>query len=89
METAFSLNNILTYLHSLSLSASNKKWLGERLIEEAKGATEGKTQSYDDFIDSMCGAWKNDPRTAEEISREIRNARQFGQTRHIMPLTND
>lgn len=33
---AVSLNNLWNYLQGLSLSASNKRWLGERLIEASK-----------------------------------------------------
>ena len=31
-----SLNNLWTYLQGLSLTASNQRWLGERLIEASK-----------------------------------------------------
>ena len=33
---AVSLNNLWSYLQGLSLSASNQRWLGERLIEAAR-----------------------------------------------------
>ena len=33
-----SLNNLWSYLQGLSLSASNKRWLGERLIEASNAA---------------------------------------------------
>ena len=36
---AMSLNHLWTYLQGLSLTASNQRWLGERLIE-ASAATE-------------------------------------------------
>ena len=32
---ATSLNNLWSYLQGLSLSANNKRWLGERLIESS------------------------------------------------------
>lgn len=35
---AVSLNNLWSYLQGLSLSASNQRWLGERLIEASKVA---------------------------------------------------
>lgn len=89
MKAIISLDGILAFIHSLSLSASNKRWLGERLIEEARQEAAKEKQSYAEFIESMCGAWKDDPRTAEEISDEIRRTRQFGITRHIMPLTDE
>lgn len=89
MKATISLDGILTFIHSLSLSASNKRWLGEKLIEEAQQEVAKQKQSYADFIESMCGAWKDDTRTADEISDEIRRARQFGITRHITPLTDE
>ena len=45
---AVSLNNLWSYLQGLSLTASNKRWLGERLIEastEAKGKSIKATNS--------------------------------------------
>lgn len=35
MRASISLDGILSFINSLSLSANNKRWLGERLIEEA------------------------------------------------------
>ena len=41
---AISLNNLWSYLQGLSLSASNQRWLAERLIE-ASTAAKGKSAS--------------------------------------------
>ena len=38
-----SLNNLWSYLQGLSLSASNQRWLGERLTEASKVAKKGKS----------------------------------------------
>ena len=38
-----SLNNLWNYLQGLSLSASNQRWLGERLIEASKSAKKSET----------------------------------------------
>ena len=38
-----SLNNLWSYLQGLSLTASNQRWLGERLLEASKSTEEGKT----------------------------------------------
>lgn len=89
MKATISLDGILSFIRSLSLSASNKRWLGEKLIEEAQQEAAREKQSYADFIESLCGAWKDDPRTAEEITDEIRRSRQFGVTRNIMPLSDE
>ena len=35
---AVSMNNLWTYLQGLSLTANNRKWLAERLIESEKSA---------------------------------------------------
>lgn len=40
---AVSLNNLWSYLQGLSLSASNQRWLGERLIEASKVANKSKS----------------------------------------------
>lgn len=81
MDANISLDGLLSFIHSLSLNANNKQWLGEKLLEEAR--LERTKQNYNDFINNMCGAWKDDPRTTEEITDSIRNARQFDTTRHI------
>ncbi len=39
---AISLNNLWSYLQGLSLTASNQRWLGERLIE---ASNTGKSES--------------------------------------------
>ena len=41
---AVSLNNLWSYLQGLSLSASNQRWLGERLIEASKAAKSKSAQ---------------------------------------------
>lgn len=46
---AISLNNLWTYLQGLSLSASNQRWLAERLIE-ASTAAEDKSVSKTESI---------------------------------------
>ncbi len=86
MEAMVSLDGILNFLKSLSLSKSNKEWLAAKLIEDIKTDKKAaKASSYTAFINDMCGAWQ-DERSAEEISAEIRNSHCFGITRNIMPL---
>ena len=48
MDATISLDGILSFINSLSLSANNKQWLGEKLLEEAK--QEKAQQSYADLI---------------------------------------
>lgn len=89
MRTTATLNSIMDIIHGLSLSSDNKRWLAEKLLEEANRDTKSEEKSYAEFVESLCGAWSDDPRSAEEISEDIRKSRQFGVTRHIMPLTDD
>lgn len=89
MKATISLDGILAFLQSLSLSASNKQWLAEKLLEEARKEKEAKKQSYEDFINEMCGSWKNDSRSTDEIIADIRSSHQFGVTRHIAPLSDE
>ena len=77
MKATISLDGIWNFLQSLSLSASNKEWLGEKLLEEARKEKNEKKESYEDFIWRMCGAWNDDPRTTEQIMEDIRNSLQF------------
>ena len=47
MKATISLDGILAFLKSLSLSASNKEWLAETLIEEArKEKKAAQSESY-------------------------------------------
>lgn len=86
---SFDRSHLWQIIQALSLSTNNKLWLGEKLIEEARQEEKCQEQSYADFIHSMCGAWNDDPRPAEEISEDIRRARHFGVTRQIMPLDDE
>ena len=45
--TTVPLDGIMTFLNSMSLSAQNKRWLGERLVEQAlqeQGEEEAKRE---------------------------------------------
>lgn len=68
MKAYISLDGILTFIHSLSLSAGNKKWLAERLFEEAKKDQELADRT-DEMLDKHFGVWE-DERSAEEIIRD-------------------
>ena len=65
MKATISLEGLLALIHGLSLSASNKRWLGEKLIEEARK----ETQSWkdEDFPEV----------SADELVKEIKESRKF------------
>lgn len=54
MNVTISMNNILNIIHAMALSSSNKQWLGERLINEAKAeqqaAAENQSAVAADFV---------------------------------------
>ena len=74
---SFDRNHLWQIIQELSLSTSDKLWLGEQLIKEARQEEKFQEQDYADFVHSMCGAWNDDPRSAEEISEDIRRTRHF------------
>lgn len=57
--------------------------------EEAKEESADGENLYANAINSLCGAWKDDPRSADEIINEIRDSCQFGVTRHIASFDDD
>jgi hypothetical protein len=45
MNLTISMNTVLNFLHSMSLSTSNKKWLADHLYEEVRSEQEGAAKS--------------------------------------------
>lgn len=75
MRASVSLNGILSFINSLSLSAGNKQWLGERLLEEARKELAEKSDRTEEMLDKHFGAWSDD-RSAEEIISDLKASRQ-------------
>ena len=76
IKSTISLEGLLALIHGLSLSASNKRWLGEKLIEEARKETQSAPISASRFY----GVWKDEdfPEvSADEMVKEIRESRKF------------
>lgn len=71
MKTNVLLNmdSLLSFIHSLSLSASNKRWLAEKLLEETREEAVTK-----EMLDKHFGKWK-DNRSADKVIEDMRNAR--------------
>lgn len=71
MNTNVSLNmdSLLSFIHSLSLSTNNKRWLAEKLLEETREEAQTK-----EMLDKHFGKWK-DNRSADEIVEDLKNAR--------------
>lgn len=62
-------------------------WLAmqaQTYVEQAHRPTEDDAI----WLDNICGGWQDDPRTTEEIKKDIRSSRQSGVTRKIKALTH-
>ena len=73
---AVSMNNLWTYLQGLSLTASNRKWLAERLVEPENKEVmsdqeikEGLTEAFSKLDGLKQGNVKT--RSAEELLYEL------------------
>jgi hypothetical protein len=73
---AVSLNNLWTYIQGLSLTASNRKWLAEKLIEPEKKEVmsdqeikEGLAEAFSQLDGLKQGKVKT--RSAEELNKDI------------------
>ena len=57
--TTVALNALWTYIKSLGLSAKNRKWLADKLIEPTKSRTKTSTGSSS-LRNAFSGNWEND-----------------------------
>lgn len=75
MNAIVTLDGILSFINSLSLSAQNKRWLGEKLIEasEVDCITHHRNVTSD-MINKHFGAW-DDSRAVEDIIGDIVESR--------------
>jgi hypothetical protein len=78
---AVSMNNLWTYLQGLSLTASNRKWLAERLVEPENKEVmsdqeikEGLTEAFSKLDGLKQGNVKT--RSAEELLYELQSEGQ-------------
>ena len=88
MKATISLEGLLALIHAFSLSASNKRWLGEKLIEEAH-AEEAKPAHISAGKEAkpahisagkFYGVWKDEDYpelSADELAKEIKASRKF------------
>ena len=74
--TTFALNNLWTYLQGLSLTASNRKWLAEKLVEPKESVVmndeeirQGLTEAFHQLEEVKAG--KRKTRNAEELLYEL------------------
>ncbi|MBR1485170.1 MAG: hypothetical protein IJ612_05705 [Prevotella sp.] len=82
---AISLNHLWSYLQGLSLTASNQRWLGERLIEAsaAKPATAEDKMKLEK-LNALFGSWSGTD--GIRIEDSIKEARHAGYERELAPI---
>ena len=79
------MDTVLNFLHSMSLSTSNKRWLADHLYEEVKAEENASTiaktkrklteKEKDEQFFSVAGAWKDDP-VGDEVLEAIKIGRK-------------
>ena len=80
-----SLNNLWSYLQGLSLSASNQRWLGEKLIEASTANTNATTEEIKlEKLNSLFGAWSGSE--GERIEAAVKEARNAGYEREQVSM---
>lgn len=80
-----SLNQLWSYLQSLSLTASNQRWLGERLIEASSAHSMASEEEMKlKKIDALFGVWSE--KDGEQIEKAIREARSADYERELVPM---
>lgn len=79
--TTVALNALWTYIESLGLSAKNRKWLADKLIEPTKSRTKTSTGSSS-LRNAFSGNWENDVDSVSyaQMLREesVQNDREIG-----------
>ena len=82
---AVSLNNLWSYLQGLSLTASNQRWLGERLIEaSAAKPLEAEDKMKLEKLNALFGSWSGTE--GVRIEDAIKEARHAGYDRKLVSI---
>ena len=80
---AISLNNLWSYLQGLSLTASNQRWLGERLLE---ASTSRSTTTEEEMklkkLNALFGVWSGED--GERIEKAIQEAHTSDYERELV-----
>lgn len=80
---SIAMNNLWSYLKGLSLTASNQRWLGERLIEaSASQCIPTEEEQKLNKLNALFGVW-SDP-DGKRIETAIREARASEYERELV-----
>lgn len=81
-----SLNNLWMYLQGLSLTASNQRWLGERLLEASESSTPDSAECEKlKKLNALFGVWA-DTDDGEKIEHLVSEARNPEYNREIASM---
>ena len=77
------MNNLWSYLQGLSLTASNQRWLGERLIEaSASRSISAEVEMKLKKLNALFGVWGD--KDGDQIEKAIREARTADYERELV-----
>lgn len=81
-----SLNNLWSYLQGLSLTASNQRWLGERLIEASANQTSNAKEEELKLkkLNALFGSWSGSD--GEKIEIAVKESRNANYEREIVSM---
>ena len=78
MKATISLDGLLDLIHAFSLSASNKRWLAEKLIEEAHAEEEAEYISKEEILTGIKSGLEDlkagRKRPLDELIKELEDA---------------
>lgn len=79
MKASISLDGLLQFILSFSLSASNKRWLGEKLLEEARKEVEAEESEFISKEEVLAGidAGLREVKLTREGKLKAKTAREF------------
>jgi hypothetical protein len=81
---AISLNNLWSYLQGLSLSASNQRWLGERVMEASAAKSITEVDDKLQKLNALFGAWSGSD--GERMENAIKESRHADYQRELVSL---
>ncbi len=81
-----SLNNLWIYLKGLSLTASNQRWLGKRLLEASESNELDSVECEKlNKLNALFGIWADND-DGEKIEQAVKEARNAEYDREIVSL---
>ena len=88
MDAIINIGSFLDFINSMSLSPSNKRWLGEQLIHEAKEEeAKLKSQKKLSLLDGLAGSWADVD--IDAVKQSIEEGRQTDDIHKIVSFDEE